>query len=250
MFRLKAVWSLVGMILAAAASLQAATVYDAAGDYLAGWGAGSNPNGVWSYGWSTTPGSGLLNLYSVAGTDVGYALFDSWHDPNNYISNTPVVYLNNGPTVSDSELHNLPAGALALHGGGTAGSCVVAGDCFSEVVWTAPSTGFVDLAAIFTGRQYRIEGLVEVVDTSGGHSTILLSGLIYDQTSLSLDQLISVQAGDTLTFAAKSNLGLAGDTTQLDATLTYASGVPEPSTFALLLAGLGWLGYRSRRREV
>ena len=249
MFRLKGVWSLVGMIFAAAAALQAGTVYDAAGDYLAGWSAGNNPNGVWSYGWSTTPGSGLTS-YTVHAADIGLADFDAWHDPSNFVKNTPVVYLNNGPVYNDSNIHNLPAEALALHGGGEAAYCGTDGDCFSEVVWTAPSTGFVDLSAIFTGRQYSISGLVEIVDTSGGHSTMLLSGSIADQTSMSLDQLISVLAGDTLTFAARSNLGLVGDTTQLDATLTYASGVPEPSTFALLLAGLGWLGYRLRRREV
>lgn len=48
MFRVKIAWCLVVMIFAATASLQASTLYSAAGDYLAGWNAGTNPNGVWS----------------------------------------------------------------------------------------------------------------------------------------------------------------------------------------------------------
>jgi hypothetical protein len=59
--------------------------------------------------------------------------------PSNLAGNTPVIYLNTGPALSGiGTLDNLPAGALVLHGGGTAASCGTALACFSEVVWTAP----------------------------------------------------------------------------------------------------------------
>jgi len=229
-------------VLLLSATTLYATSWDAAGDYLAGWQAGQNPNGAWSYGWSTTPGSGLT-LYTVNANNVGgYPQFDSWNDPNNFIYYTPVIYLNTGGEVNDNQLHHLPAGALVIHGGGTAASCGVDGACFSETIWTAPTSGLFDLSATFTGRQYTMNGLVEIILTSNGNSTTLLSGTVLDQTSQSLAQEISLSAGDTLTFAAKSNVGLAADTTQLDAMIT---AVPEPSTLALLgsgsLAGIGVL---------
>ena len=205
-------------------------------NYLAGWQAGTNPNGTWSYGWSTAPGSGLT-LYTLNANNVGgYPQFDSWNDPNNFILYTPVIYLNTGGEVNDSELHNLPAGALVLHGGGTGASCGTPGACFSELVWTAPYTGLFDLSATFTGRQYTINGLVEIVEVSNGVSTTLLSGTIFDQTSQSLVEEIALNAGDTLTFAARSNVGLVADTTQIAVTLSPA--VPEPSTLAMLGSGL------------
>jgi hypothetical protein len=224
--------------VATAASVQAATVYDAAGDYLAGWTAGNNPNEVWTYGWSTTAGV-ALTLYTAHGEDVvGFPQLDSWSDPANRVNNVPDVYLNTGPALTANSVDNLPAGALALHGGGNG--------TFSEVVWTAPGTGLFNLATTFTGRQFGLNGLVEILDISGGVQSTLLSGSIADQTSQSLTQQISVNAGDKLVFAARANPGSNGDTTQLVATLTSVSqsNIPEPSTFGLILAGLGWVGYR------
>jgi hypothetical protein len=45
------------------ASVQAQVTYDATANYAAGWSSGSNPNGVWSCGWSSTLLS-QLNLYT------------------------------------------------------------------------------------------------------------------------------------------------------------------------------------------
>lgn len=228
------------LTVATSASVQAATIYDAAGDYLAGWTVGNNPNGVWAYGWSTTAGMSPT-LYTANGTDIaGFPQLDSWSDPANRVNNVPDVYLNTGPALTANTVDSLPSGALVLHGGGN-GS-------FSEVIWTAPTTGFFNLATTFTGRQFGVNGFVEILDISGGVQSTLLSGSIADQTSQSLTEQISVNAGDKLVFAARANAGSNGDTTQLVATLTSApQSTPEPSTFGLLLLGLGWLGYRRRR---
>jgi hypothetical protein len=251
MNRIRLLWEAVLVSLFAMAtvmSLQADVVYDATSDYPAGWTTGSNPNGVWTYGWSTTPG-GDLTKYTANGHDVvGFPLFDSWSDPANRINNVPDVYLNTGPAVNGpGGLNNLPAGALVIHGGGTAASCGTLGACFSEVVFTAPTTGLFDLSSSFTGRQFGITGLVDIVETSGVTQTILLSGSIADQTSQSLTEVLSLHSGDTITFAARASTTgiLTGDTTQLVAALTTATTVvPEPSSFGLLLMGLALLGCR------
>lgn len=121
---------------------------------------------------------GALTRYSAHGTVPGFSLFDSWNDPTNLAGNTPTVYLNTGGAVSGvGGLDSLPAGALVLHGGGTAASCGTALACFSEVVWTAPISGVYNLAATFTGRQLNINGLVEIIQNTAGIQSTLLSGL-------------------------------------------------------------------------
>lgn len=243
-------WLKIAILFAVAVSLPATTIVnDAANDYLAGWTAGTNPNGVWSYGWSLTPG-GVLTPFTTHVAGGGFpAQFDPWYDLNNFTSLTPSMVLNAGPLFIDGNIDNLPAGALALHGGGSAASCGgIAGACFAEVVWTAPVTGLFTLSATFTGREFNMAtqpGSFAIVDPSG---TIIFNGTILDQQSRSLTGGISVNAGDTFTFAVRSSVGLVGDETQLAATFTQVNSVPEPSTFGLLFASLGWIGYRLRRR--
>jgi hypothetical protein len=225
------------IFLAVSGFSQSATTYDAAGNFLAGWTAGSNPNGVWTYGWSVIAG-GALTRYTAHGNIPGYAQFDAWTDPTNLVENTPVVYLNTGAAVSGISSGPLPSGALILHGGGTAASCGTALGCVSEVVWTAPGAGIYNLAATFTGRQTTMHGLVEIIQESGGVQTTLLSGPVTDQTSQSVTRQISVNTGDTITFAAAYNGTMTGgDTTQLAATLTAASNVVVLPQLAF---GGGW----------
>ncbi len=250
-YPLKCGFTLLGALVLCAICLNAAT-YDAAGDYLAGWNAGNNPNVPWSYGWSTTPGIGPLNLYyERIGPPGQVPQFDQWDAyPSNSIGYTPLDYLNNGPEFISSDL-DLPAGALILHGGGTSSACGTEGACFSEVVWAAPTTGFFDLSATFTGVQRdNMRGLVEIIEVNGGTPTTLLFGNnLSFGGSYSLSTAISVTAGDTVVFAARTWDGsLAADSTQLAATLT-SSSTPEPATFGLLLAGLGWIGFRTIRRR-
>jgi hypothetical protein len=233
----------------------AGVVYDAQNDYMAGWTGGNNPNGAWKYGWSTSPGNNLT-LYTVHDQISGLPSFDEWKDPSNNDLGTPIVYSNqSGSSFSGGGAANLdgvPAGALIIHGGGSAAFCGSDGACFSEVIWTAPSTGNYDLATTFSGHQVGMTGLVEVLKLTGGTPSVLFSNSsLTDNTSQSFDQTISVLSGDQIIFAARTANGtLNPDTTQLQATLQVSTAAPEPSTLALFgtamlsLAGLG----RRRRR--
>jgi hypothetical protein len=237
------VWALTGSIASAG------ILFDAEGDYLAGWTGAQNPNGVWTYGWSTSPGNNFT-LYTVPGQIAGFTNFDEWTDPTNLILNTPVVYSNQSGSsyTGGAGLDNLPAGALVLHGGGTAASCGSDGACFSEVIWTAPGAGAYSLDTTFTGRQTGMSGLVEVVKVTGATPSLLFSNTVTDTVSVSFNQTISLLAGDQIIFAARSSSGtLAPDTSQLQAVLQDVP-VPEPSSFMLLAGALaGFAALKLRR---
>ena len=238
----------------AAPSAAGSILYDAESDYIAGWIAGTNPNGVWTYGWSTSPGNNVT-LYTTHDQLSGFPSFDEWKDPSNNINATPLVYSNqSGSSFSGggaANLDSVPAGALIIHGGGTAASCGSDGGCFSEVIWTAPSTDDYSLVTTFAGHQLGMTGLVEVLKVTGGAPSVLFSNsALTDGTSVPFDQIISVLAGDQIIFAARTSDGsLNPDTTQLQATLT---AVPEPSSLVLLggamLALAGLRRIRSRER--
>lgn len=233
------------LALAAVSPIKAGVVHDATADYLAGWTSASNPNGAWSYGWSITPGSDFTK-YTTTAVLVGQ--LDMWYDPSNFTLNTPGVYLNVGSTLT-GQIDNFPGGALAIHGGGIDTACG-GGTCFSEIVWTAPAPGLVDLAATFTGRETSMpQGLVEIIKLIGSTPTTLLSADVTDGTSQSLNQLgIAVQSGDQILFASRTQDGtLRENFTQIDATLTEnPPSVPEPT--ALGLTGLGLAFLLARRR--
>lgn len=129
-------------------------VYSALLDYEAGWVAGTNPNGVWRYGWSSTL-TGPVTLFSrnhVPKVDNG--LQHMWDDPANDEGFAPHVSRNSGGDYDDGNA-SFTAGVLKLSPG--------AGGTFAHVVFTAPSLGLYTVAATFYAQQYGINVDVEVL---------------------------------------------------------------------------------------
>jgi hypothetical protein len=121
-----------------ASNLCFAITYDVAADFSAT----NNPNGVWSYGWSSTLTS-ALNLYTDKYKPYDFGGIDVWSELG--ITYPPAVAHNGTGSVITLYGHNLTwqIGQLSL-GPGNSGE-------HSHARWTAPNAGIFDIAATFTG---------------------------------------------------------------------------------------------------
>jgi hypothetical protein len=109
----------------------AAATVDANADFEAGWAAGTNPNGVWSYGRTTDLG-GLFTRHYIP--PVNNDLEHGWDDPSDRSGFTPSVARNAGGDYNDGNV-TFRAGALILH------PCGVSGRDDAHVIFTAPAAG-------------------------------------------------------------------------------------------------------------
>ncbi len=213
----------------------------------------ANPNGSWSYLYAgtalphqitTTTGNSLYPAISPAG------YFSTGNDLD---LNTPDVlkatidgsdtYGAQGPFTDSDFL----AGDVVIHSpnDGTALS----------ITWTAPSAGTID----FTGDVWYAHSMFSRsndVSVSLGSSVLGSAVIAYDSYSgrstpwaISGTDL-SVTAGETLVFDfSKSNGQPYGSLDGVAIDGTFTSGVPEASTWAVMLVGIGAIGAAARRRR-
>lgn len=209
--------------LAAIASPSTASAYSAAGDFSVS----SNPNGVWSYGYSSTLGSAPV-LYSSNTTSYGSIGIDGWLSGIDSDGSPYLLYNNTAKTVTNANSVYQP-GTLVLQSG--------QGNQYSVVQWTAPFSGTFSLAATFSG-------LSSLGDSSDVH--VLLDGTsIFDSnvdgtpSPTSYSGFKNLVMGDTIDFVSGTGgNGNDEDNTALVATIV---AVPEPSTAGLVVAGFGCL---------
>jgi hypothetical protein len=203
----------------------AAQTFNAASDFSLV----SNPNSVWSYGFSSTPASSLEMLYATTSTlTFGNPNWESWR-ANIGVDGTPLVVHNTGPTQTNSGTVNLLVGQLAMHPGS---SCQL-----SFVRWTAPGDGVITIVAEFSGRDFVGPTTTDVRVLHNG--TPLLSGLVNGfgpGSGPSMSTTLSVLPDDTIDFAVGcgSNGNFFFDTTGLDATITFTLSVSidiKPGSF-------------------
>jgi len=199
--------------------------------------AGSNPNGQWSYGFSTTL-TGAITLYNQFMDNSGSGGMQRWDfggtDPN--VTHNPQTYTYNVGSAF------WPAGSFSLHPGQSGQ--------FSHARWVAPASGMFSLQATFTGFDtypttsdvhILVNGVQVFGDLINGYGPTYAKS--YANASVSLGQ------GDTLDFVVGwgSNNDYAFDTTGLSAQIT---GVPLPGAALLLGSGLlGLMGWKIRRRS-
>ena len=226
-----------------------AQTYDAAANYNTNLATGTNPNGVWTYGWSTSPAA-TLHLYTNHHVIVLGPTANAWDDPTHNTSFVPVVYENTGANYPDDGNVSIPSGALILHGGGPNGSGGFEND-FSHVLFTAPTAGNYALASSFQVRQHiSIPAAVQVLQNGVSVFSANLPNFL-DTASYSHSFLLN--PGDTVDFAvgfSSPPTGATGNSVQLSSTLTrtLASSTPEPGSLALLL-GAGTVGGLLMRRR-
>ena len=220
MIKLLRLWRIITISLVFNSAHSIDTIYNAADDFSL-----SNPNGVWSYGYST----------SLGGTFIAFPLTNSNYHANgieaHYFplsADQPSAIRNSNAVVTTPFCcQPLNPGQLALHPG-PAGQ-------FSIVRWTAPESGNFNLSGNYIG-----------MDTSGTTTDVhvLFNGVTIfddfingfsDTALISLDTLL--QAGDLLDFAVGfgSNSNFFSDYTGLD--VQISRNIPEPrSTMIFVLA--------------
>ena len=228
----------LGALLGFAALLQVgsagAVTYNAAADFSAV----SNPNGSWSYGYSSALGgvftgfaSTTANLFGIVTPGVSV-----WGVAPGV---APMVFENTtaSPLVAVTSI-NIASGQLALHPGSL-------GE-FAVVRWTAANAGSVLLSSVFSG-----------IDLYGGSTDVhvLLNGVsIFNSFNNGIGAIssfastLSVFQGSTIDFVVGygQNLNFFNDATGLLANITTVA-VPEPSF--LLLFGIALVGLFAFRRK-
>lgn len=216
---------------------KAGTVYDAAADFSPA----NNPNGVWSYGWSSTLGSAFnLDVAHTSGSGL-----DFWEGPVSTVS-PPGLFPYVGHNGTSSTIIyfgtvQVEAGQLFMHPGPQGQDSVLR--------FTAPSSGTYQLSTSFTG--------IDFVEPTTTDVHVLLDGTSILNSNVDgfgpgsgpfLATPLTLQKGDVVDFVV--GFGADGtyffDSTGITATLTY---IPEPSSLILLAIGFAGLGALAANRE-
>jgi hypothetical protein len=224
-------------LLACAAFAAPAQGADVAADFSVG----SNPGGAWSYGWTPSLGQGFgLSLFqwtfaSNPSVAVGWSVQNPANVPD---PNPSVLYLVNGSgALFTHSTISAPSGSVNLHPG-PAGELAIAR-------WIAPTAGAYLVSGGFRGN-----------DTAGTttdvyvlhNNTAIVNGVVSGfDAKHNFSQTLLLAAGDRVDFAVGTGgNGYFNDSTGLSAII---SAVPEPSSYALLLAGLGAIAFIANRRR-
>jgi len=196
------------LCLAAFALPNTASASSAAGDFSIS----SNPNGVWSYGYSTTLGSALI-LYTSNTTSYSGLGVDGWLAPEGI---PYLLYNNTSNTVKNANSTYQP-GQLILQSGYDG--------LYSIVRWTAPSSGQFSIAAT-------LSGLSSLGDSSEVHvllngTPIFNSAVIGSPGPVSYSVTTNLVVGDTVDFASgdSSDGSPNEDNTALTAIITALTPV-------------------------
>lgn len=206
--------------------------YDLAADFSTA----ANPNGAWSYGYSTTLGGSLV-LHASTSPHPAYSTISNWHTDLGY--GVPVILRNStaGIVTNDTGTIVLTPGQLASHPG-TSGE-------FSIVRFTAPTTGLFNVAGAFQGADL-FGATTDVHILLNGSS--VLAGNVFgfgagSGPAFNTDLLLA--SGDRLDFVVGwGNGDFTWDSTALSAVITQ---VPEPGTAAIFALGSFAVALRSAR---
>lgn len=189
----------------------------------------SNPNGVWSYGFSNTLG-GTFNLYTNnADPNFNPASLDVWNRLNP--DSEPAVFHNYTANPFSFFTVNIAPNQLAFHPGSS-------GE-YSIVRFIAPQSGNYNLATIFTGID--TVGTTTDVHILQNNTSLFNNSIVGLGSTQSFSSNLPLVTGDIIDFAVGfGGNGYFFDSTGLDVTITQQNTQPTPESSNLL--GLMLLG--------
>ena len=183
-----------------------AETYDPAASFEKGWITRSNPNGVWSYGYSSgfadpvTPYDKTLRN-GINGPNAQY-----WISSSVDVGTSPSAEYNDGPAFNDGNVDFLPNEFLLVAG--------IRGQ-YSDLVFTPPAGGEYSIAGSFRGAQYGIGTVVGIV---------VNGKVVFNSSITAVGQLapfhlmLNLPAGSTVAFSV--GRGGGSQNTGLSATIT------------------------------
>jgi len=190
-----------------------AQTYDPSVSFEKGWTTQSNPNGVWSYGYS----SGFTNpitLYEktvrngINGPNAQY-----WLSPSVNTGTSPSAEYNNGPAINDGNIDFLTNEFLLVAG--------IRGQ-YSDLIFTAPADGEYSIAGSFRGAQYGI-GTVAGIVVNG--KVVFSSNITSDNQLAPFRSALHLQARNTVVFSVGPGNG--AQNTGLSATITKPCSITD-----------------------
>jgi hypothetical protein len=219
----------VFFFFAAAASSWAAT-YDPAASFEQGYLSMSNPNGVWSYGYSSGPTSPVTLYTQTVQNGLYSPNTQFWVSPAQH-GYPPWMWFNNGPAISSGVDALASEIVLTALGNGATGAVN------SDVVFTAPTGGTYSVTGSFRGDQ---SGITAVVGVVANGTLLLTTGISSDAQNVPFSYTVTLSAGGTVVFSA----GPAGGGLYLNIGLSVAITGPlvaqVPYYFSQLAVGGGW----------
>lgn len=169
--------------------------YDPATSFEKGWSAHHNPNGVWSYGYS----SGFIDPITLYDKTVQNGIngpnAQSWLSSVVHRGSSPAVQYNDGPAYNDGNV-DFPPNHFVLVAG--------IGGQYSDLIFTAPASGEYSIAGEFRGSQYGV-GTVAGIVADG--KTVFRSSITAVGQLVPFNMTLSLQAGRTVVFSVGAGTG-------------------------------------------
>lgn len=217
-----------------------AAAWPAKADSIVGdFSASNNPNGNWSYGYTSTLG-GSFSLFAASGTGCSGTL-DVWTTSSGF---PVVVHNSSGTTQTCSGTVSVPTNVLGMHPSSSGEDAVVR--------WTAAASGTYSIGGFFEGLDFVYPTTTDVHILLNSSTSLFSAGIASFEVPANFALSEALLAGDTIDFVVGygNDASYIGDTTGLAGNINAASAIPEPSAWLLLGTGiLGLLsGQRLRRR--
>lgn len=181
---------------------------------------------------------------------------------NSYSGGTEVF----GGTLVGRSAMAFGSGDMTVHGGVLAGNATIMGDLLNEAGHIAPGENSIGALSVLGNFAQFQSGSLDLEIGAGGNDLLSVVGTAFLGGTLQLSLLNGYTPGGAASFTLLSagnflghfsSVNIVGLSADYTGSLFYGDGsirldvtaVPEPGTYAMLLAGLGLLGLQLRRRK-